>query len=72
MGKDTGGAAFPCEGGSDSGLYADAGMTLRDYFAGQALSGLLSHPKVVLDEALKPNIGIDCYEIADAMLEARK
>lgn len=30
---NTGGAAFPCEGGSDSGLFADPGMTLRDYFA---------------------------------------
>ncbi|WP_455296425.1 hypothetical protein [Brucella pituitosa] len=39
----TGGAAFPCEGGSESGLYADPGMTLRDYFAANAL------PQSVLD-----------------------
>ena len=40
---NTGGTAFPCEGGSDSGLFADPGMTLRDYFAASAL------PQAVLD-----------------------
>lgn len=33
---NTGGAAFPCEGGTDSGLHPDAGMSLRDYFAANA------------------------------------
>lgn len=30
---DDGGPAFPCEGGSTSGLIADPGMSLRDWFA---------------------------------------
>ena len=32
---EDGGSAFPIEGGEFSGLHADPGMTLRDWFAGQ-------------------------------------
>lgn len=39
---DDGGPAFPCEGGGQSGLHAAPGMTLREWFAGQTLSGLVS------------------------------
>jgi hypothetical protein len=58
--------AFPiaipagCEGYED-------GMTLRDYFAGQALVGLLSRNDVPLAHIVPDN----AYMIADAMLEAR-
>lgn len=43
-------------------------MTLRDYFAGQALAGIAwainnENPQMVAHE---------CYVMADAMLEARK
>ena len=72
MEKDTGGAAFPCEGGSDSGLYADAGMTLRDYFAGQALSGLCADPSNHDFYDSHEEAAETCYQIADAMLEARE
>jgi len=46
------------------------GMTLRDYFAGKAMNAALSTPT-------QQEIGIErmansCYEIADAMLKARK
>lgn len=57
---DDGGFAFP-------GTFAP-GMTLRDYFAGQALGGLLSDPHGVgefLDYAE------NAYKFADAMLKAR-
>jgi hypothetical protein len=58
--------AFPiaipagCEGYED-------GMTLRDWFAGQALVGLLSRNDVPLAHIIPDN----AYMIADAMLEAR-
>jgi hypothetical protein len=46
------------------------GMTLRDYFAAQALQGMLASgnlPKTMPDADLA-----DCvYNLADAMLEAR-
>ena len=64
MSNNTGGPAFPIEGGS---IYA--GMTLRDYFAGQAIAGKLLMPGTAYDET-------DCakfaYEMADAMLKARE
>ena len=41
-------------------------MTLRDYFAGQALVGLIPEYESVRGTA------VDAYRIADAMLEARE
>lgn len=55
--------AFPSE-------IAD-GMTLRDWFAGQALIGITS----ALAQGIRPNdikhLAADCYGIADAMLAER-
>jgi hypothetical protein len=44
------------------------GMTLRDYFAGQALAGMLAH-QAAFDHPDKA--GIWAYEFSDAMLSAR-
>lgn len=48
------------------------GMTLRDYFAGQAMNAALITPMTS-----SKNIGIEeasiaCYKIADGMLKARE
>jgi len=44
------------------------GMDLRDYFAAKAMQGLLaSSVRAPLDEFVKR-----AYEVADAMMEARK
>jgi hypothetical protein len=53
--------------------YADAydylrGMTLRDYFATAALTGLISQQDGYIWKDLAP----DAYRIADAMLKARR
>ena len=71
---DDGGPAFP-EGAS--GPYANGeivpglpGMTLRDYFAGQALNGHLSDGAYRLADA--EDIAKWSYQCADAMLPARK
>lgn len=40
MSKNDGGPAFPTEPNTQPGFYAHHGMSLRDYFAGQALIGL--------------------------------
>lgn len=74
--KDTGGYAFPCQ--FEGSTRSDApGMTLRDYFAGQALAGLAANQQW-LENVARANGGDACtgisvaaYEVADAMLEAR-
>lgn len=39
---DDGGPAFPCEGVWQKGLHAAPGMTLREWYAGQTLAGLVN------------------------------
>ena len=58
-----GGSAYPISNGRET----DFGMSLRDYFAGQALTGVKGwHPA---DKRGK-NVGEICYEIADKMIAA--
>ena len=76
-----GGQAFPRAGSSQGS--PKEGMTLRDYFAGQALAGLaktaaegiskIKHEKGV-DEAgiIRYGLGFSCYRLADAMLKAKE
>ena len=73
-----GGPAFPHSldwGWSDKLKRYEAigynGMTLRDYFAGKALQGLLA--------SIQPNqlwsgddVAVTCYRTADAMIKARE
>ena len=66
---NTGGPAFPVE--TTSTPWAP-GMTLRDWFAGQALAGSLANPNHVLGTVTYGDIARDAYTWADAMLEARK
>lgn len=63
---DDGGAAFPW--GSDG--FTAGGLSMRDWFAGQALAGKMSIDTI---EYLSPDdIAARCYKQADAMLKARK
>ena len=62
-----GDSAFPYT--SPSKCSWNQGMSLRDYFAGQALAGMLG------DNTCNPPIeemGAYCYEVADSMLAARE
>lgn len=71
-----GGPAFP----HDAAAYASCprcgtrssrtGMSLRDWFAGMALQGLLARTSLG-DYGGKANIAIDAYAMADAMLAER-
>jgi hypothetical protein len=79
---DNGGSAFPQfdviagdrDGHGDAieaYTTATGGMTLRDYFAGQALAGWMA--SFGYDNAVKPDGCAQlAYELADAMLAARK
>lgn len=71
MKKESGGWAFPTQINRQDGFgnnYIDSeeGMELRDYFAAKALQAIADpchNPELLANRA---------YEIADAMLEARK
>ena len=75
MSKDfekEGGQAFPTIGTDEN--YFDPGMSLRDWFAGQALNGWCSDPNWTswADKGSRNEAARRCYDMADAMLEARK
>jgi hypothetical protein len=66
-----GGPAFPWELRLDNGAVSySPGMSLRDYFAGQALAGYLACPDLSFTNSA--TLARDCYGIADAMLKARE
>ena len=66
--RDDGGPAFPRAAVETAYYLAQDGMTLRDYFAGQALAGL-AYRQFIGDPRAAP--AIESYEMADAMLRAR-
>ena len=77
-----GGCAYPCEYHRRSGMHSTEkvvakGMSLRDYFAGQALAGDMANPgegvftsdansKFLIERA------VFHYRMADAMIAARE
>jgi hypothetical protein len=73
--KPTGRSAFPLHVLTSHSSEHEWGMTLRDYFAGQALVGILAngHSGAFFDEDGKQvgDTGSYAYEIADSMLKAR-
>lgn len=67
--KDNGGPAFPSLHELGDIASSQGGMSMRDWFAGQALAGISTHQGsgcLTVDE-----IGIKSYAFADAMLAAR-
>jgi len=52
----------------DNILTSQRGMTLRDYFAGQAMAGMLASPSVNSKAGVLAGA---CYEQADNMLKER-
>lgn len=80
MSENTGGPAFPVVGqwyGDKLGGQLTHGMTLRDYFAAKALSGLLAgldrDARRFMEREAEPAAAMAkaCYTMADAMLAAR-
>lgn len=68
---NNGGQAFPCLERGGNGLLelTDGGMTLRDWFAGKAMQGMIllqSYRGTAADMAK------ESYVMADAMLKARE
>lgn len=68
---DDGGAAFPSEGeGHGNPKFHSPGMSLRDYFAGQALAGLAAN-SIEGSHHMPHNMAREAYIIADTMLAIR-
>lgn len=67
-----GGAAFPNAGydGPDNCADPVPGMTMRDWFAGQALAGICANPNWQPTDVA--SVAQDAYAHADAMLAARE
>lgn len=74
--KNDGGHAFPRDGVKDGYgkiVGAQGGMSLRDWFAGQALAGMCGHPRA-LSQVQDGDLLSDAklmYRFADAMIAAR-
>ena len=71
-----GGPAFPCEtygirNGKETTIPTN-GMTLRDYFAGQALAGALQNYLTPKCRYTEREVASRAYRYADAMLFARE
>ena len=76
MSIQDGGSAFPraaSEGhAAKENRYGEQdGMTLRDYFAGQALAGVAATRVKANCDMVAVNVAEHAYEWADAMLKAR-
>ena len=70
-----GGPAFPLQSIGPDFTPGYAGMSLRDYFAAEAMQGLVSGHFAKYgheDYWPRPEIASEAYEIADAMIAARK
>lgn len=67
-GRD-GGPAFPST--TDYTPKLRAGMTLRDYFAGQALAGLIANKRHISLDTGPDGDAVWCYAVADHMLAER-
>lgn len=63
--------AFPTGDNPDSKLYADPGMSLRDYFAAKAMAAMIGNDWPMHSEESTQHLTDSAYRMADAMLEAR-
>lgn len=61
---NNGGPAFPSD--QNQVFWSNSGLSVRDYFAGQALASLAAVVPMPREKVAKA-----AYEIADAMLKAR-
>lgn len=69
-----GGQAFPSTMPTpEGGTYVSMGMTMRDWFAGQALSGMFRHEGWINTiDSDQDEVAKRSYAIADAMVAYRK
>jgi hypothetical protein len=72
---NNGGPAFPNFQFTENGkveICPQGGMTLRDYLAGRALTGILMNYPTAKFELTEISVACYAYKFADAMLAARE
>lgn len=57
---------------NENGVIMRSHMTLRDYYAGHALAGIISRGSEKINYGFYEDAAYYAYKAADAMLEARK
>ena len=75
MSTNDGGPAFPLTastGDPRDGVYCQNGMSLRDWFVGQAMKGMITPGCVMMTEQTRNARASEAYALADAMLLARE
>jgi len=74
MTRDKGGPAFPTHVNPSPGRLMDhlQGMSLEDYYAGEALMGAVAREGVISVARNAETVAGDCYAIAAAMVAARE
>lgn len=73
--SNDGGSAFPMPLGNEQVDPSCAGMSLRDYFAGKAVNGILAGVLAdgsTLDADGLRSSAIAAYQVADAMISERE
>lgn len=72
MKKEDGGAAFACVGGDSEGRsHLQEGMSLRDWFAGMAMQGMMARDSFDPGQATPQQRAALAYLEADALLKSR-
>ena len=71
MNKDNSGPTFPSSQHTMAHSY-NSGMSLRDWFAGMALQGIISSVKAVEVLDTPEKLSLACYHQADAMLAQKE
>jgi hypothetical protein len=74
MAIDTGGPAFPrpFSKDGDTEAWSQEGLSVRDYFAAQALPAVYAARVTAGLDILQESLTAEAYEIADAMIEERR
>jgi hypothetical protein len=69
--KDDGGLAFPRPASKATKELQD-GMTLLDWFAGQAMNGAVFNPEIVKGGFSNGEVALWAYRMAHAMIKTRE
>ena len=71
--RDDGGSAFPQLTRVGQAAVSEGGLSIRDYFAGQALVGFAANIRAnEVDKGIADTLAAAAYAIADRMVQARK